>query len=348
MFKKLSSKMINRLLPALGLVLIAAAAVIFTLTGTSPHTVTTFAMGSYVQQTLYGARGEAAAAAGAAAVQETEALLSWRVEGSDIFHLNEHAGEELISVDPFTAQVLRTALSVCEESDGAFDITIGPVSRLWDFDGEPHVPSDDQIQKFLSMVDHTALAVLDDDTAALRRYNTALDLGAVGKGAACDAAMAAYKETGLTRGIIAVGGSVGLYGTKPLHRPWVVAIRDPFTGGTLGELHLKEGFISTSGSYEKTFEESGQTYHHLLDPATGYPAQRDDLVSVTVVSGGGALSDALSTACFVLGTEASLPVLQQFDAEAVFVTGDARVLVTAGLAESFELTDRAYAPEVLP
>ena len=340
--------MINRLLLALSLVLIAAAAVIFALTGPAPYTVTTFAMGSYVHQTVYGAHSEEAAAAGASAVQETENLLSWRVEGSDIFRLNDHAGEDFIALSPFTAQVLRTSLSVCAESAGAFDITIGPVSRLWDFDSNPHVPSETQITQFLPMVDYTALSVLDDDTAALRQHNTALDLGAVGKGAACDAAVAAYKEAGLTRGIIAVGGSVGIYGTKPWGKPWVIAVRDPLDEGTLGELRLREGFVSTSGSYEKTFEESGQTYHHLLDPATGYPARRDNLVSVTVVSGSGALSDALSTACFVLGAEASLPVLQQFDAQAVFVTEDERVLVTAGLVESFKLTKQGYTLEVLP
>ena len=340
--------MINRLLLALGLVLIAAAAVIFALTGSSPYTVTTFAMGAYVQQTVYGSRSEAAAAAGAAAVQETEDLLSWRVEGSDIFNINDHAGVDFISLSPFTAQVLRTSLAVCEESAGAFDITIGPVSRLWDFDEKPHAPQDDQIQRFLSMVDYTALSVLEDDTAALRKSNTALDLGAVGKGAACDAAVAAYRETGLARGIVAVGGSIGLYGEKPWGQPWVIAVRDPLGAGSMGELRLKEGFISTSGSYEKTFTEDGRTYHHLLDPATGYPAKRDDLVSVTVVSGSGALSDALSTACFVLGTQASLPVLEHFDAEAVFVTEDARVLITAGLAESFQCTADGCAMEVLP
>ncbi len=344
--KKPSPKTVNRLLLTLGVLLIAAAVVIFAATGGHGYTVTTFSMGSYVQQTVYGAHREEAAASAADAVQSLENLLSWRVEDSDIFRLNQHAGQDFIPIEEQTAEVLRTALSVCEASGGALDITIAPISRLWDFDENPHVPEAGQIQRFLPQVDFTTLGILDDGTAALRKLNTALDLGAVGKGAACDAAVAAYGESGASRGIVAVGGSVGIYGQKPFGQPWVIAVRDPAGSGALGELRLRSGFISTSGSYEKSFVEDGKTYHHLLDPATGYPAE-SGLVSVTVVSDGGALSDALSTACFVLGAEKSLPVLAAFDAQAVFVTEDGRVLVTAGLEEAFTLTADGYAREAL-
>ena len=170
---------------------------------------------------------------------------------------------------------------------------------------------------------------------------TALDLGAVGKGAACDAAVDAYEEAGINRAVVSVGGSVGVYGEKPGGQPWTIALRDPDTEGSLGTLSLASGFLSTSGSYEKQFTEDGVTYHHLLDPDTGYPAE-SGLLSVTVWSGRGTLSDALSTACFVLGLEDSLPVLEQFDSEAVFITEDHQIYVTEGLADAFSLTGEGY------
>lgn len=163
----------------------------------------------------------------------------------------------------------------------------------------------------------------------------------MGKGAACDAAVAAYEESGVNRAVVSVGGSVGVYGEKPGGQPWTIALRDPDTEGSLGTLSLASGFLSTSGSYEKQFTEDGVTYHHLLDPGTGYPAE-SGLLSVTVWSGSGTLSDALSTACFVLGLEDSLPVLEQFDSEAVFITEDHQIYVTEGLADAFFLKGEGY------
>lgn len=347
--KKLSPKAARRLsfsLAGAGILALAAGIVIFALTGDSGHTVTTFSMGSYVQQTVYGKNREEGARRAANAAAELEDLLSWRKGESDIAQINENAGSEFVSLDPRTEQVLSTSLDVCRESGGAFDITIAPVSRLWDFDEDPHLPEASMIEKFVKMVDYSTLSLPGDDTAALRRHDTALDLGAVGKGAACDAAVAAYAESGVDRAIVAVGGSVGVYGEKPFGKPWTIAVRDPAGEGSLGTLAVRAGFVSTSGSYEKCFTENGRTYHHLLDPSTGYPAE-SGLVSVTVKSESGALSDALSTACFVLGLEKSLPVLGKFGAEAVFVTEEGRVWVTEGLYEDFTMTAQDYALEVL-
>ena len=157
-------------------------------------------------------------------------------------------------------------------------------------------------------MDCTQLSLKEDGTAALQSHSAALDLGSVGKGAACDAAVAAYKEAGVDRAVVAVGGSVGVWGEKPFGQLWNIAVRDPDSEGSLGTLSVPSGFLSTSGSYEKQFEEDGVTYHHILDPKTGYPAE-SGLVGVTIWSDSGVLSDALSTACFVLGMEESLPLL---------------------------------------
>lgn len=176
----------------------------------------------------------------------------------------------------------------------------------------------------------------------------ALDLGAIGKGAACDAALECYRQSDVKAAVVAVGGSVGLYGTKPDGQAWRVSVRDPADAGGLGVLDLPGGFVSTSGSYEKFFEQDGKTYCHLLDPRTGFPAE-SGLASVTVwcppdMEAGypGALSDGLATACFVLGLEDSIPLLEQYGAQALFVDEEGWVTVTAGLREHFTLTAEGY------
>lgn len=340
-----AAKWLNRVLIGVGLLLLVMGICVFILAGDEGYTVTTFSMGSYVQQRVYGKGGEAAASEAAESVSELEELISWRREG-DVFELNENAGGQFTELDPRTEKLLALSREVNAASGGAFSVTIAPLSRLWSFDENPHLPEPEQIESFREKVDDSWLLLPGDGTAALKKSGMALDLGAVGKGAACDAAVEAYEKNGISQAIVSVGGSVGVYGKKPLGRPWKVAVRDPSGAGALGILSLESGFVSTSGSYEKTFTENGKTYHHILDPATGYPAE-SGLLSVTVKSESGALSDALSTACFVLGPEKSLPVLNQFQAEAVFVTEDDRVLVTTGLEEDFSLSAEGYTWEAL-
>lgn len=144
--------------------------------GGSGTTLTTYAMGSYIQQTVYGAGAEEAAQQASSAVTELENLISWRVEDSDIATLNQEAGGEFQDIDPQTWDILNTALQVCQASGGAFDITIAPISWLWDFDDEPHLPQASTIESLLPAVDYTQLSLQEDGTAALRSSSSALDL----------------------------------------------------------------------------------------------------------------------------------------------------------------------------
>ena len=296
------------------------------------YEVTTYAMGSYVQQTVYGENREDAAVKAADAVEALEQKISWRVANSDIQKLNNNAGKDWVTLSDETLNVLTQAQSVSEKSGGAFDVTIAPISRLWDFDDELNeVPDSDLITSLLPYVNYSLLRIDEtEQTASLKNLGMAVDLGSVGKGAACDAAVRAYEEAGAKAAIIAVGGSVGVYGEKSSGKPWSVAVRDPNGDGSLGSVTLAEGFVSTSGSYEKYFEQDGVLYHHLLDPKTGYPAE-SGLVSVTVVAKSGVLSDALSTACFVLGREDGMKLLEEFDAEGIFINSDNNITVTDGL-----------------
>ena len=193
------------------------------------YEVTTYAMGSYVQQTVYGENREDAAVKAADAVEALEQKISWRVANSDVQKLNNNAGKDWVTLSDETLNVLTQAQSVSEKSGGAFDVTIAPISRLWDFDDELNeVPDSDLITSLLPYVNYSLLRIDEtEQTASLKNLGMAVDLGSVGKGAACDAAVRAYEEAGAKAAIIAVGGSVGVYGEKSSGKPWSVAVRDP-------------------------------------------------------------------------------------------------------------------------
>ena len=334
---------------ALLLLIAAALAAVFLPTGKSqqPFTSTEYAMGTYVQQTVYGKQAQDAAQAASKAVRTLESRISWRIDSSDVARLNAAAGTDWIDIEPDTAALLRDALDVAERSNGAFDPTVLPVSSLWDFGGDnQHLPGGEEIQKYLPYVGYHNLRVdADAASASLKIHGAALDLGGIGKGAACGEAVQAYQDAGAQAGIIAVGGSIGVYGEKPDGSLWRLAVRDPDSGeenaAELGTLDVAFGFVSTSGSYEKTFTEGGRAYHHLLDPKTGYPAE-SGLVSVTVVSDSGALSDALATAAFVLGKEQGMALLEEYGAGGILIDQEHRVTVSDSLKDAFRLTADAY------
>ena len=155
-----------------------------------------------------------------------------------------------------------------------------------------------------------------------------VDLGAVGKGMACDMIKAYLDRSDMKGAIISVGGSILAWGDyNKAGDKWQIAIAHPRNEGEyLGVLSVDEGFVSTSGDYERYFEKEGKRYHHILDATTGYPAETD-IISVTVICDSGLVSDALSTACFILGEEKSKALLQEYDASAIFVDKDMNISV---------------------
>lgn len=339
--EKKSKTLVGVLLGILAVIIIFI--VILKLSSPEPFEATTYAMGTYVQQTVYGGNPSEAAEKGANAVVNLENEISWRIVDSDIAAINEAAGKTWTQVSDSTYSILSESLDVCEKSGGDFDITIAPLSLLWNFDDSPTAPpSDGQIQKFLPYVDYTKLrSDPNEKSFSFKNTGYAVDLGAIGKGAACDAVVKEYAGTDIEYGIVAVGGSVGTYGKKPFGSKWNIAVRDPEGGESIGSLSIEGGFVSTSGSYEKRFEYEGREYHHILDPKTGYPVE-NGLVSVTIVGGSGALSDALSTACFVKGYDESLELLHAYGAGGIFVYADKSVQVTENLKDSFSLSNKNY------
>jgi thiamine biosynthesis lipoprotein len=222
---------------------------------------------------------------------------------------------ELLRADGPPAAIAEAA----QASGGAFAPYLGALAELWNIDGNPRVPSEEEIQRALQTRQH--------------------DPGAYGKGLACDKALDLFKTMRVRGAVFNLGGNILTYGNKPWGRPFKIALRDPKGGpnDTLGLFTLRgTNFISTSGSYEKQFEQNGVRYHHIFDPETGRPAQRDPgLVSVTVISQNGAIGDALSTASFVLGYETSQALLRKYNCDALFIYEDGAVKTVGNVQEYF-------------
>ena len=248
-------------------------------------------------------------------IDNLEKIISRKLETSAVSLLNKNGTVQ----NAVCAEIIEKCRKISELSGGAFDLTIGPLSSLWNFDEDVQtVPDKEKIQKALALVDYRKVQT-DSKSVSLAKGQS-VDLGAVGKGAACDAAKAYLEKSGVKGAVVSVGGSILAFGKRnKAGDKWRVAVRHPRKENAyIGVINLSEGFVSTSGDYEKYFEKDGIRYHHILNANTGYPAD-SGLSSVTVVCGSGLLSDALSTACFILGEEKSKPLLDEYSAAAVFV-----------------------------
>ena len=250
-----------------------------------------------------------------------EAVLSKTVDGSDVWNLN-HADGKPVEVHPETAELLRLAIEIGEASDGAFDVTIAPVSALWDFSAdEPVLPDPEALRSAAARVDYRSI-VIDGNTVTLKN-NAEIDLGGIAKGYIADRVAEYLREQGVTSACINMGGNVLTIGTKPDGSPWTIGVRDP--NGTPEQsaevLKLGSAAVVTSGNYERFFVLDGVRYHHILDPKTGMPASNGP-ASVTIIGTRSDLCDALSTACFVLGEERSKPILDRYGVQAIFLYGD--------------------------
>ncbi len=272
-----------------------------------------------------------------ARVRELEGLWSVTDGASEISTLNHDGSAEL---SPETADLLRTALGMCERTGGALDISTYPILRAWGFTtGEYSVPGGEAIAALLPLVDYGRVA-LEAGAAALPP-GMEIDLGSVAKGYTGDALAALLKQGGAASALLDLGGNIQAVGSKPDGSPWRVAVRDPAGDGSVGVVEVVDQAVVTSGGYERYFEEDGVRYWHIIDPATGWPA-RSGLTSVTVVGESGLLCDGLSTALFVMGREGALEHWRQHrDFEAVLVSEDGSVTITAGLEGRFTPADPA-------
>ena len=299
-----------------------------------------FAMDTAMTVLVYGEDAKAAVSETESLIEDLDRQLSIFNSDSEFYQFNT-AGQVLLSSQ--NKALLEQALELARQTDGAFDPTIEPVVACWGFYGEEkHIPGEAQLQESLSRVGYSHLQMegqlLSADISGVK-----LDLGGIAKGYASDRAVQALKDRGVTSAVLSLGGNVQVLGAKPGGKDWTVGITDPLDpGGQLGTVSVRDMAVVTSGVYQRYFEEDGIRYHHIFDAETGYPAD-SGLLSVSIVCPSGTLADGLSTALFVMGLEEAAQFwrTQPGEFDAIFVTQDGEIYITAGLEGVFS-SSRSY------
>ena len=230
-------------------------------------------------------------------------------------------------------------MEINKETDGVFDIAVYPVMEAWGFPTQNfRVPAEDELLELLKHTDASKISY-DKDTREISFEDSEMkiDLGGIAKGYTSARIMDIFKKNDIESGLVNLGGNVQALGTKTDGSNWRVAVQSPNdTEDYLGVLSIRDKAVITSGGYERYFEQDGVTYHHIIDPKTGYPAE-SGLSSVTIVSDDGTLADGLSTSLFIMGKDKAESFWRAHSDkfEAVLVTDDGTIYVTEGLKGSF-------------
>lgn len=305
------------------------------------HEATTFAMDTIMSFVVLHEDGEELLIDAEQEIRRLENLLSVTLEDSEISRLNRAAGEKAVPLSTDTMELLTLGKEYSAYTNGAFDIAISPIVKAWGFtEEEHHVPTQAELDALLPLTDPADL-LLEDETAYLQQAGMAIDLGGIAKGYASDQVAELLREKGVESAILSLGGNVYGVGTKPGGEKWEVALANPLDANDYcGLISISDQAVVTSGGYQRYFEENGKTYHHIIDPKTGYPAE-NELLSVTILCENGAKADVLSTALFVMGPEdAAAFWREQGGFEAIFITKDGEVIATEGADACFAFEGR--------
>lgn len=301
-------------------------------------------MGTALLQKIYGPKGQAVIDETFNRMKYLEGLLTFNAPEGDVHKVNEKAGIESVKLDPITVNIIKKSIEVAERSNGAFDVTIGPLVKSWGIGTEmQRVPTQKEINQLLPLVNYKDIQI-DGQWVGLRKPGQMMDLGGIAKGYAGDEAIAIYKKHGIKSGFVSLGGNVVCLGGKPDGSPWTVGIRNPRSADSIGgkeiigTIEVKDKAVTAAGDDQRYFMKNGQRYFHILNPHTGYPAETD-LMSVTLISDSSLESDAYDTAVFILGLEKGMELVKQLGMDAVFITKNKKIYITEGLKENFKLLD---------
>ena len=255
-----------------------------------------------------------------------DSMFSNKIDDSEISRIIS-AGGNPVEVSKETIKLIKKGIYYSEMSDGAFDITIAPVSSLWDFKAEtPSVPSPEAIAEAVSHVNYENI-IIRDNTVKLADPQAGIDLGAIAKGYIADRIKDYLEEEGVRHAMINLGGNVLAMGSKLDGSDYNIGIQKPFdeTGEPITSVKISDKSVVTSGIYQRYFKADGKIYHHILDPNTGYPCE-NNLYSVTILTDSSLTADALSTTCFLLGYDRGMKLINQLDnVDAVFITNDNQI-----------------------
>ncbi len=295
-----------------------------------------FAMDTYMTVTAYGSRADEAVEEAVSEIERLDALLSTGDENSEIAQLNVNKSAVLSEGGGY---LVERAIELYDMTDGAFDIAIYPVMQEWGFPTKDFkVPDDTTLKELLTLAD---VSDINYDTTtreiSFAKDGMEIDLGGIAKGYTSSRIMQIFDEYDIESGLVNLGGNVQTYHTKTDGTKWRVAVQSPEDDSDyIGVLDVSDKAVITSGGYERYFEQDGKIYHHIIDPATGYPAD-SGLKSVTIISDDGTLADGLSTSLFVMGKDKAAEFWKAHSDEFDFVllTDDDKMYVSEGIADDY-------------
>jgi thiamine biosynthesis lipoprotein len=286
-------------------------------------------------------------------IKKLETLLNYFSDKSEISAVNKAAGLKPVKVSKETLEIVQEMIDIAKATDGAFDASIAPVIKLWKFSkstSQHSIPPKDSIETALMLVGFKKIKIdTDESEIYLDEKGMELDLGGIAKGYAADKAVDAIKSRGIKAALVAIAGDIRGYGLNSSGRAWKVGIQNPRTDpdaerpweDVFATVHLEDSAISTSGDYQRFFIKNVKRYHHILDPATGFPAD-SGLISVSVIAPEGYLSDSISTAVFILGAEKGLKLLESMGLDAIIVNDDKKIILTKNLQGKIDILNKEY------
>jgi len=277
-------------------------------------------------------------------LDEINEMASASISTSDVYKINSSSGKNYVKVHPEILKMIETSIKYSKLSDGAWDITLGPIINLWGIgtDNE-RLPSDEEIKAKLPLVGYEKISINENDSSVmLQKERMAIDLGGIAKGFAADEVLKIYKKYNIKNGLINLGASsIYALGKNKDNNEWSVGIKHPRSEDPsvyMGIIKLSNGSLSTSGDYERCFIKDNRRYHHIIDPKTGYPVNNGVMSDTIVIDGdtpeNGMLSDLLTTTVFTLGQEKGLKLIDSLPG--VFceiTTSDYKVYTSEGFKE---------------
>ncbi|WP_438347828.1 FAD:protein FMN transferase [Paenibacillus sp. FA6] len=265
---------------------------------------------------------------------------------SEVADVNRNAGVKPVQVSEDTFHVISAAYEYSERSEGRFNMAIGPLVSLWNIGNEgAKVPPTDKINEAIQLSNYKNVELYPDKREVyLTEKGMSLDLGSIAKGFAADKIVEYLQAEEFNSAIVDLGGNVFAMGKKPGDKLWTIGIQDPdeTRGNPIGNIHVDNMTIVTSGVYERYFVENGKHYHHILDSKSGFPVE-NNINSVTILTDKSIDADGLSTALFALGIEKGLAFIESLEhTDALFITKDKQIIASSGIRDLLTITNDNY------
>ncbi|MTK12145.1 MAG: FAD:protein FMN transferase [Clostridiaceae bacterium] len=279
-------------------------------------------------------------------LKQIEARMTINKEGSELDAVADAAGKSPVKVSDDTFFVVQKGIEYAKQSGGVFDITVGPLVKLWGIGTNyAKLPSQQEIDEEKALINYKDI-VMDEKnkTIMLKKQGMIIDVGGIAKGYAADEAVKVLKEDGVKHAIVNLGGNVFVMNSNIKGEAWKVGIQNPYEprGKSIGFVCVVNKTVVTSGIYERYFEKDGKKYHHILNTKTGYPMD-NSLASVTVIRDVSVDADAMTKAVFYKDVDEGLKSVESLKGvEAIFITKDKKVYITPGLKDNFKITNSEF------